>query len=71
MSSQATVALKQVTKYVQREILNHRRLIHPHIVEMREVHPAYPRLHLSVVSARFQCAIESLTMLEWVYGRYF
>ena len=27
----------QVTKYVQREILNHRRLIHPHIVEMREV----------------------------------
>lgn len=29
--------LAQVTKYVQREILNHRRLIHPHIVEMREV----------------------------------
>jgi serine/threonine-protein kinase SRK2 len=27
----------KVTKYVQREILNHRRLIHPHIVEMREV----------------------------------
>jgi serine/threonine-protein kinase SRK2 len=27
----------KVTKYVQREILNHRRLLHPHIVEMREV----------------------------------
>lgn len=31
------LASLQVTKYVQREILNHRRLIHPHIVEMREV----------------------------------
>ena len=27
----------QVSRYVEREILNHRRLIHPHIVEMREV----------------------------------
>ena len=29
----------QVSIYVEREILNHRRLIHPHIVEMREVCP--------------------------------
>ena len=28
---------EQVSRYVEREILNHRRLIHPHIVEMREV----------------------------------
>lgn len=27
----------QVTKYVQREILNHRRLNHPHIIQLIEV----------------------------------
>ena len=27
----------QVTKYTVREVLNHKRLVHPHIVEMREV----------------------------------
>jgi hypothetical protein len=30
----------QVTKYVEREILNHRCLVHPHIVQFREVRPA-------------------------------
>jgi serine/threonine-protein kinase SRK2 len=29
--------LPQVTKYVEREILNHRCLVHPHIVQFREV----------------------------------
>jgi serine/threonine protein kinase len=27
----------QVTKYVEREILNHRNLVHPHIVQFKEV----------------------------------
>lgn len=27
----------QVTKYVEREILNHRFLMHPHIVQFKEV----------------------------------
>jgi hypothetical protein len=27
----------QVTKYVEREILNHRCLVHPHIVQFKEV----------------------------------
>ena len=27
----------QVTKYVLREILNHRSLVHPHIVQFKEV----------------------------------
>lgn len=29
--------LLQVTKYVEREILNHRCLVHPHIVQFKEV----------------------------------
>ena len=28
---------KQVTKYVEREILNHRMLMHPHVVQFKEV----------------------------------
>lgn len=27
----------QVTKYVEREIINHRDLVHPHIVQFKEV----------------------------------
>lgn len=27
----------QVTKYVEREIINHRQLVHPHIVQFKEV----------------------------------
>ncbi len=27
----------QVTKYVEREIMNHRSLMHPHIVQFKEV----------------------------------
>ncbi len=27
----------QVTKYVEREILNHKQLIHPHIIRFNEV----------------------------------
>jgi len=30
-------ALPQVTKYVEREIINHRQLVHPHIVQFKEV----------------------------------
>jgi hypothetical protein len=30
----------QVTKYVEREILNHRLLRHPHIINLKEVRPA-------------------------------
>ena len=34
----------QVTKYVEREILNHRCLVHPHIVQFKEVSPLLHRL---------------------------
>ena len=27
----------QVTKYVEREIINHRQLVHPHIIQFKEV----------------------------------
>jgi len=27
----------QITKYVEREIMNHRSLMHPHIVQFKEV----------------------------------
>lgn len=30
-------AREQVTKYVEREIVNHRTLMHPHIVQFKEV----------------------------------
>jgi serine/threonine protein kinase len=30
-------ALLQVTKYVEREIINHRQLVHPHIIQFKEV----------------------------------
>lgn len=33
----STRMLLQVTKYVQREILNHRCLMHPHVVQFKEV----------------------------------
>jgi hypothetical protein len=36
MTFTQTVTL-QVSKYVEREILNHKRLIHPHIVQLKEV----------------------------------
>ena len=29
--------LVQISKYVEREIMNHKQLRHPHIVELREV----------------------------------
>lgn len=29
--------LLQVTKYVEREIINHRQLVHPHIIQFKEV----------------------------------
>ena len=35
--SQATLLPLQVTKYVEREIINHRCLMHPHIVQFKEV----------------------------------
>lgn len=30
----------QITKYVEREIMNHRSLMHPHIVQFKEVSPS-------------------------------
>ena len=33
----SVVGALQVTKYVEREILNHRVLMHPHIVQFKEV----------------------------------
>lgn len=36
------VLLLQVTKYVEREILNHRCLVHPHIVQFKEVSRIVP-----------------------------
>ena len=36
-SSLVCTAPPQVSKYVEREILNHKRLIHPHIVQLKEV----------------------------------
>ena len=53
-----------MSKYVEREILNHKRLIHPHIVQLKEVsqaclyalsgallslHHMDPRSHLQVL----------------------
>ena len=35
--SPTAIDLTQVTKYVEREILNHRQLVHPHIVQFKEV----------------------------------
>lgn len=43
----------QVTKYVEREILNHRCLVHPHIVQFKEVKPClHPLLSLPAQNAR-------------------
>jgi len=33
---------QQITKYVEREIINHKQLKHPHVVELREVKSAPP-----------------------------
>jgi len=35
-ASSAMLAL-QITKYVERELLNHNRLLHPHIIQFKEV----------------------------------
>lgn len=34
-------SVMQVTKYVEREIVNHRQLMHPHIVQFKEVCTAH------------------------------
>ena len=36
------VACRQVNEYVERELANHRQLIHPHIIQFKEVPPALP-----------------------------
>lgn len=52
----------QITKYVEREIMNHRSLMHPHIVQFKEVslltvtahkHSAYLSVHVSGVLRAF------------------
>ncbi len=35
-------ACRQVNEYVERELANHRQLIHPHIIQFKEVLPASP-----------------------------
>lgn len=37
VTGSAICITSQVTKYVEREILNHRFLMHPHIVQFKEV----------------------------------
>lgn len=47
----------QVTKYTVREVLNHKRLVHPHIVEMKEVSTWDPyRLIGSKTSLLYSCS---------------
>ncbi len=36
---------RQVNEYVERELANHRQLIHPHIIQFKEVLPALPARH--------------------------
>ena len=55
-------ACMQVTKYVQREILNHRRLIHPHIVEMREVTVSQAVLPMSTAPCSCRLHFTSLQL---------
>ena len=37
LSQQFIVSVSQITKYVGRELLNHNRLLHPHIIQFKEV----------------------------------
>jgi hypothetical protein len=37
-----TGSAPQVTKQVEREVLNHRSLLHPHVLQFREVRDAIP-----------------------------
>ncbi len=36
-SSEMWLTVMQISKYVEREIVNHKQLRHPHIVELKEV----------------------------------
>ena len=46
------ITCAQVSKYVEREILNHKRLIHPHIVQLKEVRTGAPlQLDISTVAS--------------------
>ena len=63
----------QVTKYTVREVLNHKRLVHPHIVEMREVRNSvlyFPHsLFFTVCSSNFETIQSGLShrvsMASW------
>lgn len=51
----------QVSKYVEREILNHKRLIHPHIVQLKEVRTGAPlQLKISTVASILGCVAKPL-----------
>ncbi len=55
----------QISKYVEREILNHKRLIHPHIVELREVRcNCCFRMHMIFAEG---CAFETRCWLYQVF----
>ena len=51
----------QVSKYVEREILNHKRLIHPHIVQLKEVSKI--SLHSCLTSGALSCC--ALGLVRW------
>ncbi len=65
----------QVTKYVEREIINHRQLVHPHIIQFKEVrrwctcHPVSDSLCRTAwpetpkLSLPLECAVVRLLML--------
>jgi hypothetical protein len=62
----------QVTKYVEREILNHRCLVHPHIVQFKEVCfkqlPEQPRGCRVATAActRWAAVAAELTLQSWI-----
>ena len=55
----STRMLLQVTKYVQREILNHRCLMHPHVVQFKEVDLVFCNHNSIFLSVKFSssCAL--------------
>lgn len=57
-----------MSKYVEREILNHKRLIHPHIVQLKEVRTGAPlQLEISTVSSILGCVAKLLWRCEQVF----
>ena len=64
----ALVLASQVTKHVEREVLNHRSLLHPHVLQFREVWGAVPTPQLLCTarscSRQLRCSAQLLQRLE-------